>query len=51
MINLKTEYTDVKDKKHQVEHLIVADENKNDRDRVVEELLHALTRPGKRISA
>ena len=51
MRNLITEYTDIKDKKHKVEHLIVSDENKNDRERVVEELLLALTRPGKRKTA
>ena len=51
MINLKTEYTDVKDKKHKVEHHIVSDEDKNDKERVVEELFHALTKSGKRISA
>lgn len=51
MTNLKAEYTDVKDVKHKVEHLIVSNEDKNDRERVVEELLHALTKSGKRISA
>jgi len=51
MLKLKTEYTDVKDKKHKVEHLVVSDENKKERDQVVEELLLALTRPVKRIPA
>ena len=51
MANLKTEYVDVKDKKHQIEHLIVSDEEKNNKKQVVEELFHALTRPSKRITA
>ena len=51
MANLKTEYIDVKDKKHQVEHLIVSDDEKDNRERIVEELLHALTKTGKRIPA
>lgn len=45
MTNLKTEYTDVKDIKHKVEHFIVSNNDGNSRERVVEELLHALTKP------
>lgn len=49
MVNLKTEYTDTKDVKHSVEHLTVLADDKNSRERIVEDLLNALTRQGKRI--
>lgn len=47
MINLKTEYTDIKDVKHHVEHFTVPADDKNSRERIVEDLLNALTRQGK----
>ena len=51
MVNLKTEYTDIKDVKHNVVHLTVPADDKNSKEQIVEELLNALTRPGKRIPA
>jgi hypothetical protein len=51
MTNLKTEYTDVKENKHKVEHHVVSEKDGNSKEQVIEELLHALTRPGKRIPA
>ena len=51
MDNLKKEYTDVKDIKHKVEHLTVSDKDDSNRERIIEDLFHALTKPGKRISA
>lgn len=51
MMNLMTEYTDIKDVKHNVQHLTVPTDDKNNREQIVEELLNALTKPGKRISA
>lgn len=51
MMNLTTEYTDIKDVKHNVQHLTVPTDDKNNREQIVEELLNALTKPGKRISA
>ena len=51
MTSLKTEYTDVKDNKHKVKHHTVSDQDESRKERVVEELLRALTRPGKRIPA
>ena len=48
---LRTEYTDIKDVKHKVEHHTVFDKNNDRRERVVEELFQALTRPGKRVPA
>ena len=51
MSNLKKEYTDIKDKTHKVVHFVAATEDKNRRERVVEELLNALSRSGKRIPA
>jgi len=51
MENLKKEYTDIKDIKHKVEHLTVSGKD-GSRERIVEELLHALTRrPGRNIPA
>lgn len=48
-MHLTTEYTDIKDVKHNVEHLTIPAEEKNSRERIVEELFNALTRPGKHI--
>lgn len=42
MENLKNEYTDTKGIKHEVEHLIIASEDKNSRDRIIEELFQLL---------
>lgn len=51
MDNLKKEYTDVKNKKHRVEHISASAEDKSNKEQIVEELIKALTRPGKRIPA
>lgn len=51
MNNLKNEYIDIKDIRHKVEHLTVSNEDVGSRERIVNELLHALTRSGRRISA
>ena len=51
MTNLKTEYIDIKDVKHKVEHVVVSDEDDKSRERIAEEVFHALTKPGKRIAA
>ena len=42
-----TEYTDVKEIKHKVEHHIVSNKDDNDKERIFEELFNALTRPVK----
>ncbi len=47
---LQTEYTDIKSVKHRVEHLTLSPAQGGDRDRLVEELAHAL-QPGRRIIA
>lgn len=49
MANLKTEYKDVRDVKHRVEHLSVAEISKKDREQLMEELLIALTKKEKGI--
>lgn len=49
MADLKTEYTDIKDRKHRVEHFTVHEEDPADRERLKEELFLALTRAEKRI--
>ena len=51
MANLKEEYTDIRDRTHSVEHVVVSTEGRADQDRIMEELLYALTRTGKEISA
>lgn len=51
MANLKEEYTDTRDRTHKVEHILVPAEDKTARDRIVEELLQALARTGKKIPA
>lgn len=48
MANLKEEYTDIRDRTHSVEHVVVSTGDKADQERIVEELLQALTRTGKR---
>ena len=51
MANLKTEYTDIKDVTHQVEHITASNEDNVGQEQVVEALFYALTRLGKRVSA
>lgn len=51
MVQLKTEYTDIKDVKHNVEHHTIPAVDQNSRERIFEELLNALTRRGKHSSA
>ena len=49
-LHLQEEYTDIKSVKHRVEHLTLSSAQGGDRDRLVEELAHAL-QPGRRIIA
>ena len=51
MAELKTEYTDAKLVKHQVEHSVVSGEEKPDKEQLVEELVAALTNKRHWISA
>ena len=51
MAKLKTEYTDVKDVKHHVEHLTVTESDNMDREQILEELFAAMTKKDKRIYA
>lgn len=48
MANLKEEYTDIKDIAHKVEHLTVLEDEKNNKERITEELINTLTRSGNR---
>lgn len=48
MAKLKTEYTDVKDVKHQVQHTTVADEGRKNKEQILEELFTALTKKDRR---
>jgi len=51
MEKLKKEYTDIRNVKHKVEHMTVSDQEGGSRERIAQELLQALTRPGKRVPA
>ena len=44
MANLKEQYTDIRDRTHLVKHVVVSTEDKADQERLMEELLYALTR-------
>ena len=48
MAKLKTEYTDVKDVKHQVQHTTVSEEDRKNKEQILEELFTALTKKDKR---
>ena len=50
MAQLRTEYTDIKDITHQVEHLTVPVPDDRTREQIMEELLFALTKEDHRIS-
>lgn len=47
MANLTKEYTDIKNVKHNVEHLILSSHKEIGKEKIVEELLHVLTGPRK----
>ena len=51
MANLKDEYTDIKDRKHRVEHFTVHEEDPANRERLKEELFLALIRTETHIPA
>lgn len=50
MANLKEEYTDIKNIKHHVEHIILSTNDKNSKEQMIEELYYILTRQNKHIS-
>ena len=45
MATLTKEYTDIKDIRHNVEHLVMPDDDKRHRDQLLDELFHALIKP------
>lgn len=47
MTQLKEKYTDIKNHTHRVEHLLSPAQEENRRERIVQELLLALTKPPK----
>ena len=51
MAELRTEYRDLKEVMHRVEHLTLPTEDKAHRERIVEDLLHALTKSDRKIPA
>ncbi len=50
MAKLATEYTDIKDIRHQVEHIIPTSADESRKERIKEELCNILSKP-KKISA
>ncbi len=51
MANLKEEYTDTRDRTHRVEHIVMPADDKDSRERIVEDLFQALVRTGKKVPA
>ena len=51
MANLKTEYIDARDVKHDVEHLTVAGGSGRNQEQLLEDLYAALAKPDQRIPA
>lgn len=47
MANLTKEYTDIKNAKHNTEHLILSSHKDIGKEKIVAELLHVLTEPRK----
>lgn len=47
MATLAKEYTDIKDIRHNVEHLVVPTNDKRHIDQLLDELFHALIKPKK----
>lgn len=45
MATLTKEYTDIKDIRHNVEHLVMPDDDKRHRDQLLDELFHVLIKP------
>lgn len=51
MDTLTKEYTDTKDVKHKVEHVMIPVDEKYSREQILEELFNALAKPRKHIPA
>nr|WP_302020174.1 hypothetical protein [uncultured Acetatifactor sp.] len=51
MATLTKEYTDIKDIRHNVEHLVMPTNDKRHRDQLLDELFHALIKPHNRAQA
>lgn len=51
MAILKKEYTDIRNATHKVEHFIAPPDDLNSKEQIIGELLQALAKPNKRISA
>lgn len=51
MLKLKTEYTDLKDVKHRVEHKTAADDIGRTKEQILDELMNALVKKDRQLSA
>lgn len=47
MAKLTTEYTDIKDIRHQVEHIVPPNDDESKKERITEELCSILSKPKK----
>lgn len=49
MADLKKEYTDIRKIQHKVEHITVSSEDKYNKEQIIQELFHVLTKTDRRI--
>ncbi len=51
MADLKNEYIDTNNIKHEVKHIVMSDYDKNSKERIVDELFNVMMRPNRHIRA
>lgn len=51
MADLKKEYTDIRNRKHTVEHFMAENEKENSKEQIIQQLLQVFSKPGKRMPA
>lgn len=51
MADLKREYTDIRNRKHTVEHFMADNEKESSREQIVQQLLHILNKHGRKMPA
>lgn len=50
MAHLKREYTDIKNIKHNVEHITLSTDDKNNKEQIIEEIFYILAKSNKHIA-
>lgn len=48
MAELKKEYTDIRGRKHKVEHVLASSEDKKSKEQIIQELFHVLAGTNRR---